>query len=304
MPLRSRLHALWEGYEWRQPPVPPRPGSDGDVQNLGPSGSRLPLEDHTVGEGWPQARIAINQVLWGDGFLTPGGEEAVAKMIAPLGLTKAHSVIDLGTGIGGSTRCIAKVTGAWVSGYEEDGALAKVAMQESTAAGLCRKAPISHGRFASINIRRRTIDCVFSKEALFTVADKPQLFEIIREMFKAGGQLLFTDYFAARAAATGPAVEVWAAHEPEKPVLWSVDEARAALEGRGFEVRITEDLTGSYRERVNAGFSHLLEGMDKKILEPELISWLVAEAEHWARRVAVLDSGEVKVFRVYACVPQ
>ncbi len=176
-------------------------------------------------------------------------------------------------------------------------------MQRSTAAGLARKAPVSHGRFTSLNIRRRTIDCVFSKEALFTVSDKQQLFESLHNMLKIEGQLLFTDFFAAQADASGPATEVWVAHEPKKPVLWSVDKTNEVLKECGFEVRITEDLTGRYRERVIAGFSRLLTEMETTSLEPMLISWLIAEAEYWARRIAVLDSGEVKVFRVYARIP-
>ena len=114
---------------------------------------------------------------------------------------------------------------------------------------------------------------------------------------------MFTDLCAAGPDSRGPATEVWVAQEPVAPNLWTVDEMRAALEALQLEVRVTEDITDSYRQRTVAAFKELLTDMQKKPLKPDLAGWAMAETENWTRRVAVIDSGEVKVYRFYARVP-
>ena len=298
---KTRLHAWWEGYDLLDSAQETEP--EAEVQETDLPKHDLPTQQNSVNKGWSEARVALNENLWGEGFLSPGGEDVIAEMIAPLGLTKEHSVVDLGAGIGGAARCISKLTGAWVSGYEEDEELARLGMERSTMAGMARKTPVVQCDLATLKIRRRTIDCAFSKEALFTVADKTRVFEAIHTMLKIEGHLLFTDLIAARDQSSAPATEVWAAHEPRPPALCRIDDVTATLEKIGFDVRITEDITDAYQERVIAGFSGLLARMKKPSQSPEITSWEIAETEHWARRIAVLDSGEVKIYRVYARVP-
>jgi len=306
-PWKARLHAWWEGYEWVDAGPEAEAAAEDDNLRLfrggGEPGAPLVFEEHSIAEGWTEARIKLNEKLWGEGFVSPGGDKVIVELIAPLGLNEKASVVDLGCGLGGSTRTIAKTTSAWVSGYEADPGLAEAAMERATMAGLAKKAPVQNQDLDAVKIRRRTIDCVFSKEALFTVADRKKLFQSIFKMLKVESHLLFTDFFLAGAEAAGPATEVWSAHEPARPQLWTIEDTSATLEGLGFEVRITEDITEAYQERVVTGFSKLLAMIKQPPMDPEFTSWAAAEAEHWARRVAVLESGEVKVFRVYARVP-
>ncbi len=309
-PWKARLQAWWEGYEWVDPGAEPEALAKGDDLRLfraGDGGAEPEVapvfEEHSIAEGWTEARIKLNEKLWGEGFVSPGGEKVILELIAPLGLTGEASVVDLGCGLGGSTRAIAKTTNAWVSGYEADKALAEAAMERATMAGLAKRAPVQHLELEAVNIRRRTIDCAFSKEALFAVGARKKLFQTIHKMLKIEGHFLFTDFFLAGADAAGPATEVWSANEPTRPKLWTVKDTSAALERLGFEVRITEDITAPYQERVVKGFSKLLRMIQQPPMDPEFTSWAAAEAEHWARRVAVLESGEVKVFRVYARLP-
>jgi cyclopropane fatty-acyl-phospholipid synthase-like methyltransferase len=301
-PLKARLHAWWEGYELAHQPDEPDAGDDVPeaIPEL-PAGE--PVEEHSLDEGWTQGRIEFNEKLWGPGLVGPGDEAHVLDMLAPLGLTKEHSVVELGSRLGGIARIITNNTGAWVTGYEDDPHLAEEAMEQSTMAGLAKRAPIKHSELSAVKIRKRTIDCVFSKEAFFTIADKKKLLDRVHTMLKVEGHLLFTDLVAAGADSRGPATEVWAAQEPVAPALWTVDEIRAALEALKLDVRITEDITEEYRQRTVAAFKDLLTDMEKKPLKPDLAGWAMAETEYWTRRVAVIDSGEVKVYRFYARVP-
>ena len=50
--------------------------------------------------------IAFLRHLWGEGFMSPGGPEEVARVIGDLDLTGA-TVLDIGCGAGGPTVCLA-----------------------------------------------------------------------------------------------------------------------------------------------------------------------------------------------------
>ncbi len=303
---KARLQAWWQGTDWGPPAHDPEPALEAAAA-AGDDESGLvepgPIGNRSIDEGWPASRIALNEQVWGEGFNAPGGKDVISEMVAPLGLSKEHTVVDLGAGLGGAARVIAKTTGAWVSGYEQDAELAEAAMEKSTMAGMAQKAPVKRGELAAVKIRKRTVDCVFSKEQLFTVEDKGKLFGAVHTMLKVEGHLLFTDLFAAGPHAADPTTEVWAAHEPRRPTLWTVEDTGEMLTKLGFEVRITEDITETYRARVITGFDKLLRHMQDAALKPDLASWVLAETEHWARRVAALDGGDVKVYRVYARIP-
>lgn len=305
-PWKARFHAWWEGEAWVAADAEDE--DEDDLDGLSHGGGRVEpeapavFEAHSITEGWTEARIKLNEKLWGEGFVSPGGDKVILELIAPLGLNKESSVVDLGCGLGGSTRKIAKTTNSWVSGYEPDRGLAEAAMERATMAGLTKRAPVQNMELLAVKIRRRTIDCVFSKEALFTVGNRKKLFQTISKMLKVEGHLLFTDFFLAGADSAGPATKSWSAHEPSPPQLWTIEDTVATLEGFGFEVRITEDITEPYQERVVKGFSKLLDMIKQRPSDLDFTSWAATEAEHWARRVAVLESGEIKVFRVYARV--
>ena len=104
---------------------------------------------------WPPERLQILQELWGPGFLTVGGADAITELVHPLTLNSNMSVLELGAGIGGGTRHIHTETGAWVNGVENSVTLAKLGMEESIMKGLQRKASVEHGDYTKLKSEAR-----------------------------------------------------------------------------------------------------------------------------------------------------
>ena len=69
---------------------------------------------------WPAERLELVDALWGEGFQFPGGEAETMRLVKPLGLSAATSLLVLGAGSGGPPCCIASDLGVWVTGYESD----------------------------------------------------------------------------------------------------------------------------------------------------------------------------------------
>ena len=66
------------------------------------------------------------------------------------------------------------------------------------------------------------------------------------------------------------------------------------------EVRISEDITDMHQALILQGWRDLTQALAPGTVAPETVPHLVNEAELWARRGAVLRTGDLRVYRFYA----
>ena len=249
---------------------------------------------------WPEARLKIVQDIWGKDFLKPGGAEHVIELIRPLALNADHTVLDIGAGLGGSSRTIASETDAWVTGYESNGDLAQAAMEISKMAGMTRKAPISELPPGGLNLKANSVHAVFSKEALYKIEDKSALFATLNDALRPHGQIMLTDYVAAAENIETPELQAWFAHERTSPHLWTTEGYRQHFTENGYDVRVAEDITDKYYSIVVSGFSTFSNKIKSFRGDREMEAWSVREAEFWVHRMAPFEKGDLRVCRVFA----
>ena len=288
-PLRARLRAWWEGYDYEpdEPEDEPTRGDEPVVKTAPPA-------------GWGTARCEAVQNLWGKGFSTPGEAEHVMMLVKPLGLDAKNSVIDLNPGLGGSTRVVAEETGAWVTGFESDSELVAAGMELSVMAGMAKRAPVVAYKPPVIDARDKSVDAVISKEAIYALPEKEVLFEEMYRVLKPVGQVLFTDYVVPEEGHGSPALEQWIASEHPTPMPWCPERTVARLRDLGFEVRIAEDMTALLKGRVLDGWKNLAMSLRTGAVDKETALAIVREAELWTRRLALFDSGDLCCYRFYA----
>jgi len=249
---------------------------------------------------WPEARLKIVQDIWGPDFLKPGGAENVLELIRPLALNADHTVLDIGAGLGGSSRTIATETGAWVTGYEANADLAQAAMELSKMAGMTRKAPISPLPPGGLDVKANSVHAVFSKEALYKIEDKAALFASLNTTLRAHGQIMLTDYVLASENLETPELQAWSEHERTAPHLWTTGGYRQYFETNGYDVRVAEDITDKYYSIVVSGFSNFSNKIKSFRGDKEMETWSVREAEFWVHRMAPFEKGDLRVCRVFA----
>ena len=283
---RMRFRAWWSGYELPQKRVSSR------------QRNRRKEDDYVDSLFWSADRIDLVERVWGPGFHSPGGEEHLANLIKPLGLDESMSVLDLGSGLGGAARLMAQSSGAWVTGLEADQVLAHAGMERSTKVGLEKRAPVTVYDPENLTLDKN-FDCIFSKEAFFTVKDKDALFEAIAAHTKPGGQLLFTDYVLRHSASLSRATEVWREAEEHRPYPWTVSQIQDRLKTLHFDIRIAEDITDSYIHQILHAWGDLSEHLPEKKADAETAGALLEEGEIWMRRVAALHTGDVRIYRFF-----
>lgn len=294
VPFSLRLKAWWDGSEVivRQKKAPAAAIHTPERQVMGYRDPERP---------WETPRVKLAQMLWGEGFSHPGGAEEALKLVKPFGLDPAMTVLDLSGGLGGGPRAIVDHYGVWVTGLEQDREFAEAGLQLSTIAGMAKKADIGIFIPDKLEIRAGSTDCILCREVFHAVADKTRMLRVIDQALKPRGQFLFTDYMLAdHAAAESETVKAWVAAEPAPVDLWTIDDHTRLLADEKLDVRVTEDITDSFRRMAVGAWANLTAATEGATLAPELKACLVGEFDRWTRRIAAFDSGHLKVFRVYA----
>jgi len=306
-PLGLRLRAWWEGCPVSElapedgpqdvAPEAPVPSADLAEPAQGPADE---ADEPADGRYWTDRRIAVSQLLWGEGNATPGGTTRTMEMIGAFGVGKQVNVLNIGAGLGGAARAIAAEFDAWVTGFEQDAHLAAAAAEQSEKAGLGKRADIKHAALGDVDLRANVFDCAFSREALYAAEGREELISTIQQALKPRCPILFTDYFITEGREDDPAASRWIAAEPDEVHPWTVEQAQQMLQQSNFELRVAEDVTAAYREDIFAGWAAFVEAKEGKGIPEHLLNEVLSMDELWAGRVAALDSGAVTVQRIVA----
>lgn len=294
IPFGLRLKAWWSGYD-----VVLHQRQAANAGKEAPARPVIGARDPAL--PWQTPRVILAQMLWGEGFSLPGGAAEACTLAKPFALDPAMTVVDLAAGLGGGARAIVEQFGVWVAGYEADRDYAAAGMQFSTQQGMGKKAEISLSAPDELEIRTASIDCVLCRQLLHKVRDKDRLLRVVEQALKANGQLVLTDYMLSDpSSADSPAVKAWLQADGNGAGLWSLDDYTRALGAQKMDVRVSEDITAAYRGAVLAAWADLTKAITGAALAPEFSQCMVDELERWMRLVAAIDSGDVKVFRIYA----
>ncbi len=288
-------------------------GEDGEEEDdsSAPEVINAPEEDDSDAPDamkWDDKRLETAQLIWGDGYCGPGGAEYVTSMSKLLGMSKEMSVAVIGAGLGGPSRVLAEEFGAWITGYEESEKLVTKGMELSTKAGLESKAPIQHYDPANDEPFDRAFDRAYSKEALYTVEDKPKLLKNIFTNLKDSGLFLINDYTLGSAEAlTNKDVQKWLRQEPVQPFPIPSASMAKILTDSGYMLRVNEDITDSYIEMIAkswAGADKVIETLSQqKGDQSAQIQSIIKEAEFWMLRSKILKEGHLRVWRFLAYKP-
>jgi hypothetical protein len=288
IPWRKRFHAWWEGYELI---VQETFGEDDEPEAVSDdTAQEAPSEiEPLLTEPWPRERVAMIQRIWSEGFNSPGGGFHILDLVKPLDLSASRHLLHFGAGLGGPARLLDETFDVHVKGWEPNPELA--------AAGGPEVQLYDPETVAS---QDDDFDFVFSKEALFKMADKDGLFEVLKGKLAERGQMILTDYVLAEEGGDDQAVQAWLGAEPVARFPETEADHLARLEKFGLEVRSNEDITDTHSQLVLRGWEYFLESLAEEKPEPAQRALLRNELEVWARRMQLMEAGKIKVCCIHA----
>jgi SAM-dependent methyltransferase len=181
------------------------------------------------------------QFMWGEGFLSPGGPEEVAEMVAGIDLA-GKRVLDVGSGLGGVDILLAGKHGvAEVIGIDVEPQLVDAARALIAAKGLTERVTFQLVEPGPLPFPDASFDVVFSKDAMVHIEDKAALYAEVLRVLKPGGWFTAADWLWAEGAAKSPVVEAWLSMGPLKFAFTPPPVALQGMIAAGFaNSRITD----------------------------------------------------------------
>jgi ubiquinone/menaquinone biosynthesis C-methylase UbiE len=148
--------------------------------------------------------------------------------------TNETRVLDIGCGIGGPARYLAKTHGCHVTGIDLMEDFVDAARLLSERSGLAHLTEFQAGDAADLPFADASFDVVWSQNVVMNIADKQAFFGGIARVLKPGG--IFTGAEMGLGLKSDPIYPLMWAREPSISYLLTPDETRAALVQAGFKI--------------------------------------------------------------------
>ena len=304
MPIGLRLKAWWEGYDPNEikQRIADREAEVAPAEEpVAPEKKQLSADNI---DPWDEETIDIAQFIWGQGFCGPGGPEYIVTLSKLLALSPEMSMLQIGAGIGGPARVLADKFGVWITGYEASQSLVEKGNTMSKMAGMEKKAALEFYNPEDFGGFDRKFDRAMSKEALFAIQDKKNIIAQVEDKLKPGGLFLMTEYVIGSDSVVGKdRYKEWMVGERMHPYPVLADELVGMVKSNRLQVRVSEDISMQYVEMINKAWSGADEVAAKLARQEDgtqKIQTLMREAEFWTRRKKLLETGDLKLWRIVA----
>ena len=249
-------------------------------------------EPSEVGEYDPSMQ-ALLQLLWGEGFLSPGGAAEVAYLLERSDIAGC-SVLDIGCGLGAADELLITRHGARsVLGVDVDPGLLATMAQRIERAGLAARVTMLCVKAGPLPLADGSFDVVFSKDAIVQMPDKASVFADAYRVLRPGGRLIASDWLRGGSGPYSAEMLEFFRLEGIAYNMANIAESTAALARAGFVEIELRDRNDWYRDLARRELA-ALEGE----LRPLVSARIGGErAEHfvnnWRQMVLVLERGEL-----------
>ena len=249
---------------------------------------------------WPIGRLAVAEALWGEGFLFPGGEAETLELANPA--RPVNGVVAAGgrsrrRRATAQHRPSARQLGQWVW---SDPVLVAVAATRCAHSGLGRRVSVARWDPEAPALRASHYHHGFALEPLRVTQVEAGLAAIAHAL-KPSGQLLLVETVADRPMELdAPEVAAWMrldgrTHPPPTEIA-----VTQVLGRRGFDVRVTEDISARDAAQALQGWQSVVEALRDHPPDARHAAPLVAEAELWLLRLRLIRDGKLRLVRWHA----
>jgi SAM-dependent methyltransferase len=252
---------------------------------------------------YDESMLTLLQIIWGDGFLSPGGGEEVARLLEGSSIAGCR-VLDIGCGLGAVDELLVREHRAdSVVGVDIDPTLVALMQKRIERAGLSGRIRGQRVDGGPLPFPEESFDVVFSKDSMVQIPDKPRIFAEILRVLRPGGLFIASDWLRGGTGPYSPEMLEFFRLEGIAYNMASLEESAAALRKSGFtqvEIRDRHDWYLKLAQRE-------LEAMEGE-LKPLIVSRIGAEradyfVRDWRQLALVVQRGELRPGHMKAVKP-
>ena len=256
-----------------------------------------------VGE-YDEAMQTLLQLVWGDGFLSPGGAEEVARLLEGSDISGKH-VLDIGCGLGAVDELlVTRHRAGSVLGIDVDPAMLAKMEVRMRRAGLAERIGTLRVEPGPFPLPAESFDVVFSKDSVVQIPDKPALFAEVWRVLRPGGQLIASDWLRGGEGEYSPEMLEFFRIEGIAYNMASLAQSAEMLRRAGFtsvEVRDRHDWYLALAERELASMQGAWRPLMLERIGAERTEHFIA---NWRQLVVVLRRGELRPGHLKATKPR
>lgn len=197
------------------------------------------------------------ELIWGDGFLSPGGAAEVAMALDGVDIA-AKSVLDVGCGVGGVDIALVRNHGAAsVLGIDIEQPLIDRCVARAAREGLSDRVTYQKVTPGRLPFDDESFDVVFSKDAMIHIPDKLALFADVYRVLRPGGVFSGSDWMRGDDEPATPELTLWLELLDLAPEFESQDRYQSALVTAGFENVVLVDRRDWARDTLRDDYEQL-----------------------------------------------
>ena len=251
---------------------------------------------------YPPHYVDRLEILWGRGFMSPGGPAEVLEVVRGIDLAGKH-VLDIGCGIGGPDLVLCELGAAHVTGIDVDDALIERARNNAAAAGVAQRTAFMRVSPGPLDFPDESLDLVFSKDAILHVDDKATMFTEIFRILKPGGRFAASDWLCGEGSENTPEWRAYAEQAAYTVEAITAAEVVSVITNAGFVDIETRDRNRWYAELSRKHMAQIEGDLREELIRassPEIY-------ERWrkARRaqLAAVEAGAMRPTHLRAVKP-
>src|SRR5262245_25232810 len=201
--------------------------------------------------------IGMLELVWGEGWLSPGGPEEVAAVINGIDF-RGKTVLDIGSGVGGVDFLLIETHGAlYVTGIDVEDTVLITARQRAETRKLTERCGFVKVWPGPLAFPPASFDIVFSKDAVVHIPDKHTLMRDVFRILKPGGWYVAEDGPSGHDGHPSPERKAYVIAEGLDFGMASPHRYRAALEQAGFHNIAITSRNDWYRHAARAELAQM-----------------------------------------------
>jgi phosphoethanolamine N-methyltransferase len=250
------------------------------------------------------AMLALLQIIWGEGYLSPGGPAEVARLLEGSDISGCE-VLDIGCGLGAIDELLVRRYGARsVTGVDIDPALLGLMRRRIESSGLTARIRGQRIEPGPLPFAPASFDVVFSKDSMVQIPDKPAIFAEVLRVLRPGGRLIASDWLRGGTGEYSAEMREFFRLEGIAYNMATLEESAAAMRAAGFievEIRDRHDWYLPLARGELAGMEGALRALIVREIGAERARHFIAD---WRQLVVVLERGELRPGHLKAIKPR